>query len=125
MILIHPRAIPSFSYDVTPTGKCRKLTEHECTFNTWPLSLLLPPDEHRRHTELGDGIVDVAIGSIAYRLTRPGWPKESREWPYVAGAFFATTWTHLEFVDRDGNKGNAEVVQRARAAGIHVEIMEL
>lgn len=119
MILVHARVIPTWGYLVDRKSDWCKHphTDHECTYNLWPLSLLDSCEGHEvRNWDT------VHTPSCTYHVGRKVTTHGNSNPIYGYGAFAAFYITHYEWVDRD-NTCPEDVVTRVRESGLDLEVV--
>ena len=121
IVLIHPNAIPEFTYQVLPSGMClKKETRHLCTFDTWSLSSVDSSDKHLTYSESWDSAVEIKTPSIVYKVNKCLEVPEER--PYRAGAFATFYLSHFEFINVN-NEAPKDLAEKVAMVGYEMLVL--
>jgi len=134
VILIHPKALPLFPYEVQNIGKCKKeqkdillsdvayhkIMNNLCTYDLWPLSSLHSVDKLHEISEK-DGMSFAQTPSIGY-FTGEAISPPPGIYPYMAGAFAAFWISHFEVVSVKVDP--TESVKKIADAGFEVLVVK-
>lgn len=105
IILMHPRAIPTFDYEVKRGCMRSSTAEHECIHKLWPLSALEGSKDSHHIVEEGDGLVRIKIPcGRSYTVEKPIEPGKEKYQPtaFDPGLFLRLPITRFEFVNSEG-----------------------
>lgn len=123
LLLMHPKAIPYFTYKVMPDCPKEKEGAHVCIGDLWPLSSAdSVKEKHEVAFDEKANAYAVKTPSVAYWVNAPvSIQKGARD--YLPGIVMAFPYFHLEFVSRGGNVPD-ELKKKIERAGFVLKVVD-